>query len=60
MLKLSSDINYNLAPYIMIGCGVFIVLIGFIGCWAAVKEHGWALKLVRERVIQDGRYYTLH
>lgn len=45
MLKLSTDINYNLAPYIMIGCGVFIVLIGFIGCWAAVKEHGWALKL---------------
>jgi len=45
MLKLSSDINYNLAPYIMIGCGVFIVLVGFIGCWAAVKEHGWALKL---------------
>lgn len=45
MMKLSTGINYNLAPYIMIGCGVFIVLIGFMGCWAAVKEHGWALKL---------------
>lgn len=45
LLKLSSDINYNLAPYIMIGCGVFVVLVGFIGCWAAVKEHGWALKM---------------
>ena len=47
LLKLSSDINYNLAPYIMIACGVFIVLVGFIGCWAALKEHGWALKMVR-------------
>lgn len=45
MLKLSTDINYNLAPYIMIACGVFIVLVGFIGCWAANKEHSWALKL---------------
>jgi len=45
MLKLSTDINYNLAPYIMIACGVFIVLVGFIGCWGAIKEHGWALKL---------------
>jgi len=31
----------------MIACGVFIVIVGFIGCWAAVKEHGWALRLVR-------------
>ena len=46
LLKLSSDINYNLAPYIMIGCGVFIFLMGLIGCWAAIKEHGWALKIV--------------
>jgi len=45
LLKLSSDINYNLAPYIMIACGVFVILVGFIGCWAAVKEHGWALKM---------------
>ena len=46
MLKLSTDINYNLAPYIMIACGVFIVLVGFIGCWAANKEHAWALRMV--------------
>jgi len=45
IMKLSTEIDYDLAPYIIIGCGVFIVLIGFIGCWAAVKEHGWALKL---------------
>ncbi|XP_057302194.1 tetraspanin-6-like [Hydractinia symbiolongicarpus] len=45
IMKLSTDINYNLGPYIMIGCGVFIVLIGFVGCWAAVKEHSWALKI---------------
>jgi len=45
LIKLSTDINYNLAPYIMIGCGVFIILIGFMGCWASIKEHGWALKL---------------
>jgi len=45
LMKLSTDINFNLAPYIMIGCGVFIVLIGFVGCWAAVKEHSWALKI---------------
>lgn len=29
----------------MIGCGVFIVLVGFMGCWASIKEHGWALKM---------------
>lgn len=45
LMKLSTDVNFNLAPYIMIGCGVFIVLIGFVGCWAAVKEHSWALKI---------------
>lgn len=45
LLKLSTDIDYNLAPYIMIACGVFVILVGFIGCWAAVKEHGWALKI---------------
>jgi len=45
MIKLSTNINYNLAPYIMIGCGVFIILIGFMGCWASIKEHGWALKI---------------
>lgn len=45
MIKLSTDIDYNLAPYITIGVGVFIVLVGFAGCWGAVKEHGWALKM---------------
>lgn len=45
LIKLSTDINYNLAPYIMIGCGVFIILVGFLGCWASIKEHSWALKL---------------
>ncbi|XP_065644809.1 tetraspanin-6 isoform X2 [Hydra vulgaris] len=44
-MKLSSDIDYNLAPYVMIGCGIFIVLIGFCGCWAAIKQHSWVLKL---------------
>lgn len=45
IMKLSKDINLNLAPYILIGCGVFIILVGFMGCWASIKEHGWALKL---------------
>jgi len=45
MMKLSTEINYDLAPYIIIGCGVFVILVGFLGCWAAVKEHGWALKI---------------
>lgn len=45
IMKLSTEINYDVAPYIIIGCGVFIILVGFIGCWAAVKEHSWALKI---------------
>ena len=44
-MKLSTDINFEVAPYIMIGCGVFIFLVGFCGFWAAWKEHGWALKI---------------
>lgn len=44
-MKLSTEIDYDIAPYIMIGCGVFIVLVGFCGCWASMKEHGWALKI---------------
>jgi len=45
IVKLATDIDYNIAPYIMIGCGVFILLLGFMGCWGSIKEHGWALKL---------------
>lgn len=45
MIRLSTDIDYNLAPYITIGVGVFIVLVGFAGCWGAMKEHSWALKM---------------
>jgi len=45
IVKLATDINYNIAPYIMIGCGVFIMLIGFMGCWGSVKEHAWALNI---------------
>jgi len=45
MIKLSTEIDYNLAPYITIGVGVFIVLVGFAGCWGALKEHTWALKM---------------
>eukprot|EP00794_Sanderia_malayensis_P011106 gene11103-12275_t len=44
-MKLSTSIDYNLAPYIMIGCGCFIILVGFLGCWASLKEHPWALIL---------------
>jgi len=44
-MLLSTDINYNIAPYIMIGCGVFIVLVGFCGCWAAMKSIHWALRI---------------
>jgi len=43
-MKLSTHIDYNVAPYVMIGCGAFIVLVGFCGCWASVKEHPWALR----------------
>jgi len=45
IVKLATDINFNIAPYIMIGCGAFIILVGFMGCWGSVKEHGWALKI---------------
>lgn len=45
IMKLSTDIDYDATPYIMIGCGVFIVLLGFIGAWGALKEHSWALKM---------------
>ena len=45
IVKLATDINFNIAPYIMIGCGAFIILVGFMGCWGSVKEHGWALKV---------------
>ena len=45
-MKLSTSIDYNLAPYIMIGCGSFIILVGILGCWACLKEHSWALILV--------------
>jgi len=44
-MKLSTSIDYNLAPYIMIGCGAFIILVGILGCWAALREHSWALIL---------------
>lgn len=44
-MKLSTSIDYNLAPYILIGCGSFIILVGFLGCWASLKEHPWALML---------------
>lgn len=44
-MKLSTSIDYNLAPYIMIGCGCFILLLGFLGCWASLREHSWALVL---------------
>ena len=44
-IQLSTKIDYNLAPYIMIGCGVFIILIGICGCVASLKEQVWALKI---------------
>jgi len=44
-MKLSTEIDYNTAPYIMVGCGCFIVLVGFCGCWASMKHIQWALRI---------------
>merc|ERR1711936_1030289 len=42
---LSTDMNYNTAAYIMIACGVFVLLIGVVGLWGAVASSGGAMKL---------------
>lgn len=42
-MKLSSH-DYSTACYVLIGAGVVVIIIGFIGCCGALKEHACMLK----------------
>ena len=46
-MKLSSY-DYSTACYVLIGTGVFVTLIGFLGCCGALKEQVCMLKSVSE------------
>ena len=44
-MKLSSH-DYSTACYVLIGAGVFVTVVGFLGCCGALKEQVCMLKSV--------------
>lgn len=46
-MNLSSH-DYSTACYVLIGAGVIVTIIGFLGCCGALKEQGCMLKTVRK------------
>ena len=47
-MKLSSH-DYSTACYVLIGAGVLVIIIGFLGCCGALKEQAGMLKAVSTR-----------
>lgn len=39
--------DYFIVCYVLIGVGVFVIIIGFIGCCGGLKEYICMLKIVR-------------